>query len=60
MAGAFEAIASEQIETVEPTIFREAMSRLGAAVHVVTTAGPGGKSGFTATAVCSVPSRVNR
>jgi flavin reductase len=54
MAGAFEAIASEQIATVEPTIFREAMSRLGAAVHVVTTAGPGGKSGFTATAVCSV------
>ncbi len=30
------------------------MSRLGAAVHVVTTAGPAGKSGFTATAVCSV------
>ena len=54
MAGAFEAIASEQIVTVEPLVFREAMSRLGAAVHVVTTAGPGGKSGFTATAVCSV------
>jgi flavin reductase len=54
MAGAFEAIASDQIDTVEPQIFREAMSRLGAAVHVVTTAGPGGKSGFTATAVCSV------
>jgi flavin reductase len=35
-------------------LFREAMSRLGAAVHVVTTAGPGGKTGFTATAVCSV------
>jgi flavin reductase (DIM6/NTAB) family NADH-FMN oxidoreductase RutF len=30
------------------------MSRLGAAVHVVTTAGPAGKTGFTATAVCSV------
>ena len=30
------------------------MSRLGAAVHVVTTAGAGGKTGFTATAVCSV------
>ena len=30
------------------------MSRLGAAVHVVTTAGPGGKTGATATAVCSV------
>ena len=34
--------------------FRDAMSRLGAAVHVVTSAGPGGKTGFTATAVCSV------
>ena len=30
------------------------MSRLGAAVHIVTTAGTGGKTGFTATAVCSV------
>src|SRR5260370_42669647 len=30
------------------------MCRPGAAVHVVTTAGPGGKTGFTATAVCSV------
>jgi flavin reductase (DIM6/NTAB) family NADH-FMN oxidoreductase RutF len=54
MAGAFDAIASDQIVTVEAPIFREAMSRLGAAVHVVTTAGPAGKSGFTATAVCSV------
>jgi flavin reductase (DIM6/NTAB) family NADH-FMN oxidoreductase RutF len=42
------------IVTVEPHLFREAMSRLGAAVHVVTTAGPGGKAGFTATAVTSV------
>jgi flavin reductase (DIM6/NTAB) family NADH-FMN oxidoreductase RutF len=57
MAGAFEAIASDQIVTVEPPVFREAMSRLGAAVHVVTTAGPAGKSGFTATAVCSVSDR---
>jgi flavin reductase len=40
--------------TVPPQQFREAMSRLGAAVHVVTTAGPGGKAGFTATAVSSV------
>ena len=30
------------------------MSRLGAAVHVITTDGPSGKTGFTATAVCSV------
>jgi len=30
------------------------MSRLGAAVHVVTSAGPAGTTGFTATAVSSV------
>jgi flavin reductase len=54
MAGAFEAIGPEPVATVPVPQFREAMSRLGAAVHVVTTAGPGGKTGFTATAVCSV------
>ena len=52
MAGAFEAVAATK--TVEPQAFREAMSRLGAAVHVITTSGPNGKTGFTATAVCSV------
>lgn len=52
MAGAFAAVAESK--TVDPAVFREAMSRLGAAVHVVTTAGSGGKTGFTATAVCSV------
>lgn len=36
------------------TRFRDAMARLGAAVHIVTTDGPGGKAGFAATAVCSV------
>lgn len=34
--------------------FREAMSRLGAAVNVITSAGSSGRIGFTATAVCSV------
>ncbi len=34
--------------------FREAMSRLGAAVNIITTTGPEGDSGFTASAVCSV------
>ena len=34
--------------------FRDAMARLGAAVNVVTTAGPGGRGGLTASAVCSV------
>jgi flavin reductase len=54
MAGAFEAVGPEPVVTVAAAPFRDAMSRLGAAVHVVTTAGPGGKTGFTATAVCSV------
>lgn len=34
--------------------FREAMSRLGAAVNIITTVGPNGDAGFTASAVCSV------
>jgi flavin reductase (DIM6/NTAB) family NADH-FMN oxidoreductase RutF len=54
MDGAFTAVAPEPVTSVDPPEFREAMSRLGAAVHVVTTAGPAGKTGFTATAVCSV------
>ena len=52
MAGAFAAVA--EAKTVEDKLFRDAMSRLGAAVHVITTDGPAGKTGFTATAVCSV------
>ena len=34
--------------------YRNAMARLGAAVNIVTTDGPGGLAGFAATAVCSV------
>lgn len=34
--------------------FREAMASLAAAVNVVTTAGPRGRCGITASAVCSV------
>ncbi|GGK48353.1 flavin reductase [Salinarimonas ramus] len=34
--------------------FREAMSRVPGAVHVVTTTGPHGRAGFTATAVTAV------
>jgi flavin reductase len=34
--------------------FRDGMSRVGAAVHIVTTGGPAGRAGFTATAVSSV------
>src|SRR6202012_1073071 len=54
MAGAFEAFGPEPVAAVAAPLFREAMSRLGGAGHVGTTAGPGGKPGFTATAVCSV------
>jgi len=34
--------------------FRNAMARLGAAVNIITTDGPAGRAGFTASAVCSV------
>lgn len=36
------------------TLFRDAMAHLGAAVNIVTTDGPGGRAGFSATAICSV------
>lgn len=39
---------------VDSCEFRNAMARLGAAVNVVTTDGVAGRSGFTASAVCSV------
>ena len=54
MDGAFAALGPEHLPTCDPNAFRQAMSRLGAAVHVITTEGPAGKTGFTATAVCSV------
>jgi flavin reductase len=34
--------------------YRDGMARLGAAVNIITTDGPGGRAGFTASAVCSV------
>lgn len=34
--------------------FRDAMACVGAAVNIITTEGPGGRAGFTASAVCSV------
>jgi flavin reductase len=40
--------------TIDDSAFREAMSRLGASVHVLTTDGPAGACGITASAVCSV------
>lgn len=39
---------------IERQHFREAMSRLGAAVNIITTLGPEGDTGFTASAVSSV------
>ncbi|QPM90340.1 flavin reductase [Pseudooceanicola algae] len=38
----------------EISTFREGMARLGAAITVLTTDGPAGRHGMTASAVCSV------
>lgn len=40
--------------TLDKQAFRSAMARLGAAVNIITTDGPAGRAGFTASAVCSV------
>ena len=39
---------------VDQQTFRDAMSCMGAAVNIITTDGPAGLAGFTASAVCSV------
>lgn len=57
VVAAIEAVGPESVATVEAQMFRDGMAQVGAAVHVVTTDGPGGKAGFTATAVCSVSDR---
>jgi flavin reductase len=44
----------EDIFPADQKSYREAMSRLGAAVNIITTTGPDGDAGFTASAVCSV------
>lgn len=41
-------------EVVNRTEFRNAMARVCAPVNVITTNGPSGRGGFTATAMCSV------
>ena len=46
--------APTKLRSLSTVEYREAMSRLGAAVSVITTDGPAGPSGFTASAVCSV------
>lgn len=40
--------------TIEPLIFRDAMSRFAAAVHLIATDGSSGRRGVTATSVVSV------
>jgi flavin reductase len=40
--------------TLDQHEFRTGMSRFGAAVNIITTNGPAGRAGFTASAVCSV------
>ncbi|MBU6491520.1 flavin reductase [Pandoraea sp.] len=39
---------------VDKTAFRDAMAGLGAAVNIITTDGPAGRAGCTASAVCGV------
>ncbi len=41
-------------EGPDNAIFREALSRIAASVHIVTTDGPAGLAGITATAVASI------
>ncbi|WP_439885234.1 NADH-dependent FMN reductase RutF [Pseudomonas syringae] len=48
------AIRPAETTAVTQLQFRDAMSSLAAAVNVITTDGPHGRAGFTATAVCSV------
>jgi flavin reductase len=40
--------------SIERSTFREAMSRIGAAVNIITTIAPAGDVGMTVSAVCSV------
>ena len=59
MAGAVKTLRTPRIEgavstAVDGDVFREAMSRIGAAVHIVTTDGDAGRAGATMTAVTSV------
>jgi len=39
---------------LDSVLFRDGMSRVAGAVHVVTTDGPAGRAGFTATAIAPV------
>ena len=41
-------------EEVSTPLFRDGMARLGSSVNVITSNGPSGRLGFTATSVCSL------
>lgn len=45
---------AEKQAAVEKQDYRDAMAHLGSAVNIITTDGPAGRAGFTASAVCSV------
>lgn len=47
-------LADTGATSLDAVLFREGMSRVAGAVHVVTTDGPAGRAGFTATAVTPV------
>ncbi len=49
-----DALAIEALPTVDQMAFRGGMALLAAAVNLVTTGGPAGETGFTASAVTSV------
>jgi flavin reductase len=53
-ASATPTAASGSPDGVDPARFKEAMSRVAAAVHIVTTDGPAGLGGITATSVASI------
>lgn len=45
---------TDVINTVAPSLYRDGMALLAGAVNIVTSDGPAGRAGFTASAVCSV------
>lgn len=47
-------MVTEIAAPVTAAAYRDAMAQVGAAVHLVTTDGPAGRAGFTASAVCSL------
>jgi flavin reductase len=47
-------VAATDVSRPDAVLFRDGMCRVAGAVHVVTTDGPAGRAGFTATAVAPV------